>query len=86
MGKITPPKNIYIANSKIPNSGRGVFAAKDIKKGEVITEDHVKSIRPGFGLHPKYYHTILGQKVNCDLEKGTRMQLDFITNFTNDEK
>lgn len=65
---------------------RSLYVVKDIKKGEVITEDHVKSIRPGFGLHPKYYHTILGQKVNCDLEKGTRMQLDFITNFTNDEK
>ncbi|WP_295333297.1 pseudaminic acid synthase [Flavobacterium sp.] len=65
---------------------RSLYVVKDIKKGEVITEDHVKSIRPGFGLHPKYYHTILGQKVDCDLEKGTRMQLDFITNFTNDEK
>lgn len=65
---------------------RSLYVVKDIKKGEVITEDHVKSIRPGFGLHPKYYQTILGQKVNCDLEKGTRMQLDFITNSTNDEK
>lgn len=65
---------------------RSLYVVKDIKKGEVITEDHVKSIRPGFGLHPKYYHTILGKKVNCDLEKGTRMQLHFITNFTNDEK
>ncbi|GAA4029724.1 pseudaminic acid synthase [Flavobacterium cheonhonense] len=65
---------------------RSLYVVKDIKKGEVITEDHVKSIRPGFGLHPKYYHTILGQKVNCDLEKGTRMQLDFITNSINDEK
>lgn len=65
---------------------RSLYVVKDIKKGEVITEDHVKSIRPGFGLHPKYYQTILGQKVNCDLEKGTRMQLDFITNSINDEK
>ena len=65
---------------------RSLYVVKDIKKGEVITEDHVKSIRPGFGIHPKYYHTILGQKVNCDLEKGTRMQLDFITNSINDEK
>jgi len=65
---------------------RSLYVVKDIKKGEVITEDHVKSIRPGFGLHPKYYHTILGQKVNCDLEKGTRMQLDFIANSINDEK
>lgn len=36
MNKLTPPEKIYIAKSKIPNSGRGVFARDDIKKGEVI--------------------------------------------------
>lgn len=59
---------------------RSLYVVKDIKKGEVITEDHVKSIRPGFGLHPRYYNAILGQKANADLEKGTRMSLDFIEN------
>jgi pseudaminic acid synthase len=59
---------------------RSLYVVKDIKKGEVITEDHVKSIRPGFGLHPQYYNAILGQKANADLEKGTRMSLDFIEN------
>jgi pseudaminic acid synthase len=65
---------------------RSLYVVKDIKKGEVITEDHVKSIRPGFGLHPQYYNAILGQKANANLEKGTRMSLDFIENNLNNKQ
>lgn len=57
---------------------RSLYVVKDLKKGELITEEHVKSIRPGFGLHPKYYNYIIGKKSNQDLEKGTRMRLDFL--------
>ena len=57
---------------------RSLFVVEDIKKGEIITEDNVRSIRPGFGLHPKYLKEILGKKVNKDLEKGTPMGLEFI--------
>lgn len=57
---------------------RSLYVVKDLKKGELITEEHVKSIRPGFGLHPKYYNQIIGKKSNQDLEKGTRMRLDFL--------
>lgn len=57
---------------------RSLYVVKDIKKGAIITEDYVKSIRPGFGLHPKYYDQIIGKKSNQDLEKGTRMRLDFL--------
>lgn len=59
---------------------RSLYVVKDLKKGEVITEEHVKSIRPGFGLHPKYYNQIIGKKSNQDLEKGSRMSLDFLDN------
>lgn len=57
---------------------RSLFVVEDIKKGEIITEEKVKSIRPGFGLHTKYLPEILGKKVNCDLEKGTPFDLKFI--------
>lgn len=57
---------------------RSLFAVKHIKKGETITEDNIRSIRPGFGLHPKYLKEILGKKVNKDLEKGTPFDLKFI--------
>ncbi len=57
---------------------RSLYVVEDIKAGDVITEKNVGSIRPGFGMHPKYYGAILGKKVTRNLEKGTPMQLDFV--------
>ena len=57
---------------------RSLYIVKNIKKGELITEANVRSVRPGFGLHPKYYREILGKKVNKDLKKGTAMSIDYI--------
>lgn len=57
---------------------RSLYVIADMKKGDVITENNVASVRPGFGLHPKYYKQILGRKINCDIEKGTRFSLDLI--------
>ncbi|MBO5151961.1 MAG: pseudaminic acid synthase, partial [Methanobrevibacter sp.] len=54
---------------------RSLFVVKDIKKGEIITEDNVRSIRPSFGLHPKYLKEIIGKEINVDLEKGTPLKL-----------
>ena len=48
---------------------RSIFVSKDIAKGEPITEENVKSVRSGFGLHPKAIYEVLGQKVNRDLMK-----------------
>lgn len=59
---------------------RSLFVVTDMKKGDIITEDNVRSIRPGFGLHPKYLKEILGRKVNKDLKKGTPFKLSFINN------
>ena len=57
---------------------RSLYVVNDINKGDVITEEHVRSIRPGFGLHPKHLKDILGKTVNQSLEKGTRFSLDFL--------
>ena len=57
---------------------RTLYVAENMKKGEVITEINVRSVRPGYGLHPKYLPEILGKKVNRDIEKGTRFTLDYI--------
>ena len=57
---------------------RSLFAVRDMKKNEVITEENVHSIRPGFGLHPKYLKEILGKQVNKNLKKGTPFELNFV--------
>ncbi len=58
---------------------RSLYAVKDIKAGEKITESNVRSIRPGFGMHPKHYQAILGKTVNVNLEKGTAMKEQYIS-------
>ena len=57
---------------------RSVFCVKDIKKGEVLTEDNIRIIRPGYGMAPKYYEQALGQVALADIERGTPVFLDMI--------
>lgn len=51
---------------------RSLYVAEDMKAGDVITEYNVRSVRPGYGLHPKYLPELLGKTVNCNLRKGER--------------
>ena len=57
---------------------RSLYVTEDMKAGDVITEQNVRSVRPGYGLHPKYLPEILGKRVNRDLSKGERMKLEYI--------
>lgn len=50
---------------------RSLFAVKDIKKGDVFTEENVRSVRPGDGLHTRYYEEILGRPASRDILRGT---------------
>ena len=53
-------------------------ADMDIKKGEIITEDNVRIIRPGHGLKPQFYPEILGQIAMRDIKRGTPLNLKMI--------
>ncbi len=57
---------------------RSLYVVEDIKAGEVITEKNVRSIRPGFGLHPKHLINILNKTAQINIEKGTAFKLSFI--------
>lgn len=57
---------------------RSLYVTEDIAKGQVFTEENVRSIRPGFGLHPKYLSEVLGKKANKDLSKGERFSLNMV--------
>jgi hypothetical protein len=57
---------------------RSLFVVKHIKKGETFTEENVRSIRPGYGLHPKFLKEILGKTASEDLERGTPLNWQHI--------
>ena len=57
---------------------RSLFIVQDIKAGEKLNKENVRSIRPGFGLHPKHYNNILGKIIKVDIERGNPLSLDQI--------
>lgn len=69
LGKVS-----YEISEKVKNNkkfARSLFVVQDVKAGEVITADNVRSIRPGFGMHPKYYISIIGKSFCKDIQRGT---------------
>ena len=57
---------------------RSLYVVENVKAGEVLTEKNIRSVRPGFGLHPKHYDEILGKQVTKDLQIGDRLNKNFI--------
>lgn len=57
---------------------RSIYASKDIRAGEPLTEENIRIVRPGFGLAPKYYELLIGKKLNKDIHKGTPISWDLL--------
>jgi N-acetylneuraminate synthase len=57
---------------------RSIYIAQDLRAGEVLTKENLRCIRPGLGLPPKFYETLLGRRVNRDVKKGTPMAWDLV--------
>lgn len=57
---------------------RSLYVAQDMKAGEVFTPENLRIVRPGLGLSPKYYETLLGKKITQDASKGTSVQWELI--------
>lgn len=57
---------------------RSLYVVKDIKKGDLFSNSNVRSIRPGYGLHPKFLKDILGKISEINIEKGTRFDMKFL--------
>jgi len=57
---------------------RSLYFVKDMQAGEVITEAHVRSVRPGYGLAPKFLDDVLNRKVVQNIVKGEPVRLDFL--------
>lgn len=57
---------------------RSIFVTEDIKRGERLTPENIRVIRPGYGMKPKYYEEVLGKTALVDLERGTPLSFDMI--------
>lgn len=57
---------------------RSLYITRDIKKGEALSRDNFRSIRPGNGLAPKYTKDLTGKRVVCDLPKGSALSWDLV--------
>ncbi len=73
------PEYVLTDTQKIEHGGsRSLFVVKDVAAGEVLTPDNIRSIRPGDGLHTKYYEEILGKQAQRALKKGEPLAWDMI--------
>ena len=57
---------------------RSLYIVKDVKKGELATEENLRAIRPGYGISPKYYRELLGKRFSDDYVIGTPMKLEYV--------
>ncbi len=55
---------------------RSLYVSKNIKKGDVFNEKNIKSVRPGYGMHPKYLKDVLGKTATKDYMFGDRFNLE----------
>lgn len=60
---------------------RSLYFVKDMRAGDLIAADSVRSVRPGYGLPPKYYEKLIGKKLNSDVAKNTPVQADSVIGF-----
>ena len=54
---------------------KSIFVSKDIKKGEILTPDNIRVIRPGYGMSPKFYEEVLGRRASRDLAFGEPLDM-----------
>lgn len=72
LGKIDyGPKSSEQANVKVR---RSLYFVKDMKAGDIITEDCIRSVRPGYGLAPKYFKELIGQRVKEDIQANSAVK------------
>ena len=75
---VTETSGFNIKNNELGSTNDLTITAKqDIKKGEILTEENIRSVRPGYGMHPKYLKDVLGKIAERDYEFGERLNTIF---------
>ncbi len=57
---------------------RSLYFVKSIRKGGLVTKNHIRVIRPGFGIEPKFYNQIIGKRTKIDIQKGDRVSWEVL--------
>ena len=57
---------------------RSLYIVQDMKKGDILTKENLRAIRPGLGLPPKHYDMLIGKRVNRDVQRGTAVSWELI--------
>lgn len=57
---------------------RSLYIVEDVSRGDILTEKNVRSIRPAYGLHPKYLDHVLGRAIKYDVQRGTALAFDMV--------
>ena len=78
LGKVSYELTDKASRSKL--FARSLFVVEEVKAGDIVTKENVRSIRPGNGLHPKYFNEVIGKRFAKDLEKGTPLEWMMIVN------
>ena len=73
-----PTYNLDESAIKGRQFSRSLYVAKEIKQGERLSEENIRSVRPGYGLHPKYLGYLMGKRAKSDLHFGERVTLEDI--------
>jgi N-acetylneuraminate synthase len=76
LGKVT--YGILEDERKSLNYKRSIYIVKDMEAGDSFTEENIRIIRPGHGLAPKFYETVIGKKVNKTVKRGTALTFEYI--------
>ncbi len=76
LGKVT--YELTEVQKRGKKNARSLYVVEDIKAGETFTEDNLRSIRPGRGLHTWHYEDILGKKAAVDIARGTAMKWAYV--------
>jgi N-acetylneuraminate synthase len=57
---------------------RSLYVTVELKAGDVLTPETVRSVRPGLGLAPKHWDAVMGRRVRCDVSRGTPLDWDLL--------
>ena len=77
VGKVTYELSEKVKTNK--QFARSLFVVEDIKSGELFTSENVRSIRPGYGMEPKYIKEIIGKKAKIEIKRGTPLSFEMIS-------